>query len=393
MIKSYILWLGSIYDVEQAATSAAMAPAAGRWQTSLLNAVVELGVPVRAVGHSPQQMWPRGRKLFVHGGLGSAPVPYSHVAYLNAPFVRARNLERQYLRGVQSIVAEHGPPRAVLSYNMLPWMRASVRWLRKQQAGPWLPVVLDFSTRYGADPAAAILQCGADATGFVFLSHWAASLPLGKPALHLDSGVEAIWDYQRPQEDGELPMVLYTGMLIPAGGADGLAKAVLARQTRPVRLVLTGRGPSAALQEMIVTDTRIRYDGLVPEARLNELMRSAAVLANPRPHDIAGNEWNFPSKLLHYLSTLRPVASTITPGVAPEYRDHVAVMEGSTPEQINAAIDTCLNLSIENDRQRAQRTAAFLAANKTWQQQASRLMEFVEHVCRTATHSHSTVMF
>jgi glycosyltransferase involved in cell wall biosynthesis len=111
------------------------------------------------------------------------------------------------------------------------------------------------------------------------------------------------------------------------------------------------------------------------------LIHSASVLVNPRPHDVRGNEWNFPSKLLHYLSTLRPVASTITPGVAPEYRDYVAVIEDTSPAKINAAIDQCLDRPEAEAIELADKTARFLAERKTWPRQAERLLAFVETVC------------
>jgi glycosyltransferase involved in cell wall biosynthesis len=383
MLKNepYFLWLGSFYDVEQAAASVAMAPAAGRWQTSLLNALAECGAAIRVIGHTPEQMWPRGNKAFVKPSRGENPIPYLHTAYANLPFIRSRSLSRGYLGYAKQLVNRHGPPRAVLSYNISPWMQQTVQWLQNKFKIRWIPVVLDFATPPETTPQDAILHKGRLASGFVFLSHWAATLPLNMPSLHLDSGIDSIWDSGRPVHHEGDPTVLYTGMLIPHGGVDFLARAIVQRKDRPAQLVVTGRGPSRELQYMLKNDRRLRYEGLVPESRLRELIHSASVLVNPRPHDVRGNEWNFPSKLLHYLSTLRPVASTITPGVAPEYRDYVAVIEDTSPAKINAAIDQCLDRPEAEAIELADKTARFLAERKTWPRQAERLLAFVETVC------------
>jgi hypothetical protein len=100
----------------------------------------------------------------------------------------------------------------------------------------------------------------------------------------------------------------------------------------------------------------------------------AEVLLNPRPSGVVGNEMNFPSKLLHYLTALKPVATTLTPGVAPEYRGVVIAAEVDSPAAFAVAIDPALPLSDVEIGELARRIQVFLADCRLWLQQAVRFL-------------------
>ena len=101
---------------------------------------------------------------------------------------------------------------------------------------------------------------------------------------------------------------------------------------------------------------------------------------NPRPSGVVGNEMNFPSKLLHYLCSLKPVATTLTPGVAPEYRDVVIAAEDDSPAAFAAAIERALALSDDERGDLARRIQVFLADGRLWSQQAVRFIRWSEAI-------------
>jgi hypothetical protein len=147
-------------------------------------------------------------------------------------------------------------------------------------------------------------------------------------------------------------------------------------KTPGARLVVVGRGGSGETMKRLATTPSVEYLGAVDEATLQRLTQQAEVLANPRPSGVGGNEMNFPSKLLHYLSALKPVATTLTPGVAPEYRDIVLGATDDSPQGFAEAVDSALSLGDDARLDLSQKITAFLTGGRLWSQQARRFLEW-----------------
>jgi hypothetical protein len=70
------------------------------------------------------------------------------------------------------------------------------------------------------------------------------------------------------------------------------------------------------------------------------------------------------------------VATTLTPGVAPEYRDVVIAAEDDSPAAFAAAIDRALALSDMEKSDLVQRIRKFLGRGRLWSQQAVRFLDW-----------------
>jgi glycosyltransferase involved in cell wall biosynthesis len=89
----------------------------------------------------------------------------------------------------------------------------------------------------------------------------------------------------------------------------------------------------------------------------------------------------FPSKLLEYLPYGKPIVSTWTEGLSPEYRDLLLVPEGNAPEAFAHLIDEALIYS--RDEQLAlQRRISGWASTHTWKIQAERLSTWIASQAR-----------
>jgi glycosyltransferase involved in cell wall biosynthesis len=217
------------------------------------------------------------------------------------------------------------------------------------------------------------------ASGVVFLSwacfnQWSAG-----PKLHLDGGVAGLrFDPSRPNDVSVgMKVVLYTGAMNRWGGVDRLVEAFTQVKDRNVELWACGPGRSARLEAALQRDARLKCLGLVPESQLQELCRQASMFVNPRPSAEPGNDVNFPSKVLEYLTFGKPVVSTWTGGLGPEYRDVLLVTEEDTPEALAAKIQEALSWQPWQRRKLATRIAAFLQGRRLWSVQAARLLEWL----------------
>jgi glycosyltransferase involved in cell wall biosynthesis len=228
---------------------------------------------------------------------------------------------------------------------------------------------------------ANVLAGVAGSAGVVFLSYWAFLNAPVDHKLHLDAGVAHV--PPMPATHVRSRVVLYSGALHRWGGIDLLLDAMQYVKTPGARLVVIGRGGSSETMKRLTATPSVEYLGAVDEATLRRLTEQAEVLANPRPSGVGGNEMNFPSKLLHYLSSLKPVATTLTPGVAPEYGDVVLGARDDSPQGFADALDRALTLTDDARTELSEKIRAFLAGGRLWSQQARKFLEWTAVTTRS----------
>lgn len=367
-----LLWLGPAFTIEESLASRALAPAASRWQEGWLGGLRQAGTDIRIVANYVEPIWPRGparvrRSLGAFHGLERVAAPY-----VNVPGLRSRTLTRSICREIDRLCSAPTRPDLIASYNVWQPLACACRYASRTHGIPWIPVLLDHEP---PTPDWANLMAGIEGSaGVVFLSYWAFINAPVTNKLHLDAGVSCI--------PGSLPshsrsrMILYSGALHRWGGIETLLDALPFIKTPGVRLVVVGRGGSSDVVQRLRSTPSVEYVGAVDEPTLERLTEQAEVLANPRPSGVGGNEMNFPSKLLHYLSSLKPVATTLTPGVAPEYRNVVIAANDDSPCGFAHALDQALGLT-ESDRiALSERIRDFLAGGRLWSQQAARFLDW-----------------
>jgi glycosyltransferase involved in cell wall biosynthesis len=373
----HILWLGSIFDEKTMLHSPAVSPAANRWQSGLIRGLRESGCDVQPLGHRPEPAWPKGA-FRIPGASGDAPMadgaPQTHQhlsGYLNVYGLRDVILGVQYVRGLHRMIRCDQRPQCVLCYNVYPHSYAAGR--EAMRCGiPWFPVIADAP---GAPAAYHKLEEKLrKAAGCIFLSWHAFENWPGGPKLHIDGGVSALPDPDVVTPDThDVKIVFYSGVLNQYGGVELLLDAFAAIRNPDVRLWICGKGNNPKLNDALKRDDRIVFYGCVDEQTLQRLSRQAWVMVNPRPNSVVDSRHNFPSKILEYLSYGKPVISTWTPGIAPEYRSVLIIPDAETPEGLAHAIDNVLQWTASQCRERSLMIRRFLESGKTWRIQADRL--------------------
>lgn len=371
-----MLWIGPAFTVGEALTSPALAPAASRWQEGLLTAIAREGTAIQILTHRAERIWPFGQSLVGTGrglfhGLQREEVPFA-----NLPAMRGPTLTRAYSNAIDRLCADDSKPDLIASYNIWSPVAAACRHATEQHGVPWIPFLLDHN-RPTADWG-NVMPGLRGAAGVVFVSHWAYETAPLQAKFHLDGGVATI--VEAPPKPHRSGMLLYTGALHKWGGIEVLLDSMPLVKTPNVRLVVVGRGGCKQTMQRLARTTGVQYLGGVDEPLLHALTKEADVLANPRPSHVQGNEMNFPSKLLQYLSSLKPVATTLTPGVAPEYRDVVIAAADDSPKAFADAIDHAFSLDDTDTKALAYRIRAFLEGGRLWPQQSRRFLEWADQV-------------
>lgn len=163
--------------------------------------------------------------------------------------------------------------------------------------------------------------------------------------LCVEGGIDQdVYDYFEPssveeqQQENSITTYMYAGILEPVTGVDMLLKAFSRVSNPSVRLKISGKGSYQKLvEDAVKQDDRITYLGCVPYEEYLCNLKQADVLVNPRNMNLPENENNFPSKIMEYLATGKPIISTRFPGWE-KYNEHIAFCE-STVDGLQAALE------------------------------------------------------
>ena len=375
-----VLWLGPWHSEQALYGRKAVNQAATRWSRGLLHGLSACGCEVRVCTHCREQSWPWGELVPGRFSDFDPTYPVRSARYLNLPVLREIMLGSAYLRMVKR-EAEAFRPDVVLSYNLEPYHCAVAGYLAQQKIR-WVPIILDQD-----DPApdawAVFSRQAAGASGLVFLSYWGSqNCPLSLPRLHLDGGVDQ-WRGDEPVS-AENNWVVYSGKFDDRyGGLDALFEIFSRVKLQGCRFILTGKDPKGRLGAYLRREPRAEYRGFLAEPALHELHLRASVFINPRPPAVSDNRMTFPSKLLHYLAYGKPVVSTWTDGLSPEYRELLTLSETQEPAGYAALIERELGSGAEGRLAQLQRMKRWINETHTWDIQAARLVRWMGESVRT----------
>jgi len=141
-----------------------------------------------------------------------------------------------------------------------------------------------------------------------------------------------------PNDETEKPFtVVYAGGVSAAYGVDRLLDA--ARLLPDIDFVIVGKGDQV---DRIVADAapNVISVGFVPPDQLARHLLAGDLLINPRPSDADFARNSFPSKLLEYVATGRPVLTTQISSIPAAISGCFHYIEDETPEGIARAISS-----------------------------------------------------
>ena len=134
--------------------------------------------------------------------------------------------------------------------------------------------------------------------------------------------------------------ILYTGTLDKRYGIKNLLDTFSDIEEKNLELWICGEGNyKNSVIEASTRDNRIIYYGQLKHQAVMTLQRKATLLINPRLPDGEFTKFSFPSKIIEYMASGRPVIMHRLPGIPEEYYDHCFSPINST----NQALLECIN--------------------------------------------------
>jgi glycosyltransferase involved in cell wall biosynthesis len=118
----------------------------------------------------------------------------------------------------------------------------------------------------------------------------------------------------------------------------------------------------------------------VSDDEYSTMLQKAAVLVNPRPSRLLENRYNFPSKLMEYMASGRPILSTATSDVAEHYGSGLIVLEDETPQGLARCLERSVALPAGTRAALGARARAAVDG-ATWRIEAERILAFIRTRC------------
>lgn len=276
----------------------------------------------------PIQNYPRGRKIlfkggrFAEGGIEGVMLGFvnvlllKHITRLLSCLIR---LPQEIRRRRINWIILHGIHTPFLLFGLLARL-AGIRLMvmLTDPAGVILPGDGALTRILKRCDASFIKWLVRQADGYMCLSPALVdSFRLGKPSICFPGILSSKFQQavaasgQATTKVSDVRTILYAGGLTSAYGVDALIHAVQSIHSPRIRLVLYGRGDQQGIITNLASqDERFHYGGFVGDDELVPALLAADVLVNPRPAGKLFAVLSFPSKLIEYLATGRPVLST-----------------------------------------------------------------------------------
>lgn len=172
--------------------------------------------------------------------------------------------------------------------------------------------------------------------------------------------------------------LMYAGALRAQYGLKNLVEGFMAYPAQDARLWIFGAGDYAPeIEKAACQDKRITFGGMLSLEQVVEKELEATVMVNCRPADMEFARYSFPSKNMEYMVSGTPILTTRLPGMPGEYYDYIYTIDGSTPEDLTAALEKVLALTPETLHEKGMSAREFVLTRKNNIAQSGRILELV----------------
>lgn len=184
--------------------------------------------------------------------------------------------------------------------------------------------------------------------------------------------------YHNFKNESDIKTVLYSGTLQLKYGITVLLEAIKYVKYQNVRFVFYGSGEGKNnILEAAATDQRIIYGGAMERDSLNVEQQKATILINPRQNNNEFTKYSFPSKIIEYMLSGRPVIAYKLDGTPDEYDNYLIYPENDTPLSLASLIDKLLSMDKTVLDAKGKNNREFILREKTEEMQVKKMMKLI----------------
>lgn len=204
-------------------------------------------------------------------------------------------------------------------------------------------------------------------------------LNLVKKPFHLTKiGYSYSHKYSSIKKQNKRKKIVYTGSLMYYDGTEELLNAVAQLERNDVELLIFGTGPLSQMVKSFASKyEHIKYMGYLPNDKINQVLRDADFLINPRISYFYTDIFGFPSKIIEYFLSGTPVISTSFSAMPEAYREFVYLIQEESVEGIKKGIIAALNDSPEVQEYKTRSAYQYVIDNNQYTCIVREMLEFV----------------
>jgi glycosyltransferase involved in cell wall biosynthesis len=174
--------------------------------------------------------------------------------------------------------------------------------------------------------------------------------------------------------------IVSVGSLSEANGFNVLLKSFSLLKEENYELYIAGTGMlENVIRQAAALDPRIKYLGVLDQKKIFELYSKADVLVNMRLTKKIDTAYFFPSKMMEYLVSGRPVITTCTGHIEEEFADFVFLIKEETAEALVAQLKHVASLEEGARTKVGMRARTYMCTHKTWNAQGERVAKFIRN--------------
>jgi len=179
--------------------------------------------------------------------------------------------------------------------------------------------------------------------------------------------------------DDEIRSVVYTGSFTKKYGILNLLEAFKNIKDEKYRLILCGAGEAEAeIKAAAELDSRIIYRGAVTRDEAVQVQARATVLINPRTADGEYTKYSFPSKLIEYMLSGRPVLCFRLPAFPAEYDDYLNYFSSENAVDMAQEIVELCECEADILTDMGNKSKKFIEDNKNNIVQTQKILDMIE---------------
>ena len=171
---------------------------------------------------------------------------------------------------------------------------------------------------------------------------------------------------------------LYTGYIAKRYGIIDLINAFSNIKDQKIELWLCGEGDCKDfIKNAAIQDKRIKYFGQVPREKALELQKGATILINPRTPDGEFTKYSFPSKIMEYMASGRPVLMHKLDGIPNEYDPYYLSPDACDANSLRRCMEMALSLNDDELNALGEKAKQFVLSEKNPKKQTQKILNFV----------------
>jgi glycosyltransferase involved in cell wall biosynthesis len=378
LCSNNIVWVGSVFNDSIVLENIAVSPAGNKWQLNFINALSGSGVNVTNLGHCPQRVFPFG-KFFVSKHNPNIPDNIKLIcsSYLNLSIIRIIVLNLlNILKFAKFIKTSKNQPQYIISYNTYSYNVLVLLFAKFIARIKWISIIADpmYNNTNRINPFNSFSD------GQIFLSYELFTSSRSMNKIHLDGGINQVINLNNNIFNGKEKVILYTGAISRHTGIELLINSFKFLRAKDIRLIICGKGYNEVLNHAAKENPRITYLGIIDEKNLMTLYDNAYIFVNPRLISEKTNRSNFPSKLLEYLRFCKPIVSTYTSGIHPDYKEVIQFIYNDDPNELAGRIDEILEWHETIYLANSKKMKSFVEEYKLWPKVMNEFHEWAKYI-------------